>query len=148
MKRESAAPGGAGAEQPGSVPAGNEQENTTSRGEVWESHVQGRRALTELAVLPGESRLAGAGARGGVAVVAGAGVGAAPAPVAAAAGCQGKRGHIQHPAPPPNPAALLPQRIQNAQNGTGLNSQLQHRCSAWKQRPFLLVCFTDTIPST
>lgn len=66
---------------------------------MWELGF-GRQALTELAVLPGESRLAGAGARGGVAAavaaVAGAGVGAVPAPAAAAAGCQGKRGHIQH----------------------------------------------------
>lgn len=86
-------------------------------------------ALTELAVLPGESWLAGAGARGGVAVaaVAGAGVGAALAPVATAAGCQGKQGHIQH-----HPAALPRDRTQNTQHGTRLSSQLQHRRELWK----------------
>lgn len=97
----------AGVRQAGSIPAGNEQENTTSRAGLWEFHMQGGEELTELAALPGESRLAGAGARGGVTVVAGAGVGTAPAPAATAAGCQGKQGHSQHPAPPPNPAAPL-----------------------------------------
>lgn len=83
-------------------------------------------SLTELAELPGESRLAGAGARGGVAVaaVAGAGVGAALAPVATAAGCQGKQGHIQHH---PNPAALPRDTTQNTQHGKRLSSQLQRR---------------------
>lgn len=149
MKRESAARDGAGAERPGSVPTGSEQENATSRGGVWESHVQGRRALTELAVLPGESRLAGAGARGGVAVVAGAGVGAAPAPAAAAAGCRGKRGHIQHPAPPPNPAALLPERIHNAQNGAKLPAAAQGQSVEMKTSfAGLFELDADIIPST